>query len=184
MIIAYIMNCSSKLFWSNSNNQYSKNFLADKSKELLAKYITTLQQCKIMTERSLLHFDKNFECSLKLPGVQNIDMIRRVPIFLNSACLFVWSKLSALHLSTHTQADALFWFFFASHSSGWATTSARLPYAVGIRRKMSFSRTWWRTVNAGIEPGVSNFSITCPTLCQWAIVYAKFRFQFKLNLLN
>ena len=89
----------------------------------------------------------------------HIDMIRRVSNFF-SFPLVCWYEASTLHLYNHTNADALFWVLFARISSGWATTTGKLLDPVGIRRKMSFPTTRRRIAEAGIEPEVSNVSIT------------------------
>ena len=138
-----------------------KNFWADKPEELLSECVITLQQCKVMMQCCLLRFNRNFQC-LKLPEVY-INMIRRESIFFKIP--FVCSYESrTLRLCNHTNADALFGFFLQVFFSGFAMATGKLLDPVGITRKMSFPRTRRRIPNAGIEPGVSNLSITSPTL--------------------
>ena len=99
------MYCSSKLFWLNCNNKYPKNFWADKPEELLVECMITLQQCKVTTQRWLLHFNRNFQC-LKLPEVY-INMIRRVSKFFKFY-LFVGMNQALCLSVTYAYADVFF----------------------------------------------------------------------------
>ena len=103
MIIAYNMYCSSKLFWSNSNNKYPMNFCADKPEELLVECMIMLQQCKVTTQRWLLHFNRNFQC-LKLPGVY-VNMIRRVSKFFK---FYLFVDMNQALCVSVTYADVFF----------------------------------------------------------------------------
>ena len=105
---------SSKLFWSNSNNQYPKNIWADKPEELLALPIISQQQCIVLTQRCLLHCNRNSQW-LKLPGI-HIDIRQKPNFFLIP--LICWYEPSTLCLCNPIKAEALFLVLFKSLSSG------------------------------------------------------------------